>query len=295
MQPSSPRSRVGHYLWRWTRLFAVGYLLVLLVLLLFENYLLYPAPRYPAGDWEAPNLPHEEVHFVSADGTKLHGWYFEHPQPRAVVLYCHGNGDHVAYLGPHLAELRRTLGVSIFAFDYRGYGRSEGAPAEAGILEDAAAARDWLARRAGVRPADLVLIGRSLGGGVVVDLAAAAGARGLVLQNTFTSLPDVAANIYPWLPVRLMMKNRYDSLAKIGRYQGPLFQSHGTRDELVPLALGQKLFAAAPGPKRFFEHDGGHNSAEPPEYYGELARFLDELPANSVSPPAMIATPAPAD
>ncbi|MEX2175682.1 MAG: alpha/beta hydrolase [Pirellulaceae bacterium] len=274
------RQLASRLAWRWLRLALAGYLVVLLLLLLLENMLLYPAPKYPQGDWEGAGVPHEDVYFDSADGTRLHGWYVEHPQPRAVVLYAHGNGEHVAYLGPYLKQLRDELRISIFAFDYRGYGRSEGSPLERGILEDAQAAQLWLAKRTGCQPNELVLMGRSLGGAVAVDLAASGGARGLVLQNTFTSLPDAAARLYPWVPVRWLMRNRYDSLAKIGRYNGPVLFSHGTADELVPYELGRRLYDAAPGPKEFFVIErGGHNQAEPRAYYEALDRFLDSLPA----------------
>jgi fermentation-respiration switch protein FrsA (DUF1100 family) len=123
-------------------------------------------------------------------------------------------------------------------------------------------------------------MGRSLGGAVAVDLAAKNGARGLILQNTFTSLPDAAARLYPWAPVRLLMKNRYESIKKIGQYQGPVLFSHGTADTLVPYELGRKLYDAAPGAKEFFAIDGGgHNDAEPPAYRDAVERFLDGLPA----------------
>jgi fermentation-respiration switch protein FrsA (DUF1100 family) len=285
--PSSQSA--GRIAFRLLRLVAASYLLVLLLLLLLENTLLYPAPQYPLGDWAGSDWPHEDVHFASSDGTKLHGWYFEHPQPRAVLLYAHGNGEHVAFLGPYLDQLRDELRLSIFAFDYRGYGRSEGSPHEQGILEDGTAAQLWLAERTGRRPDDLVLMGRSLGGGVVVDLASRHGARGLVLQNTFTSLPDAAAKLYPWAPVRLLMRNRYDSWTKIGRYQGPVFFSHGTADELVPYDLGRKLFDAAPGPKEFFVIEGGgHNDPEPRAFYSALDRWLDLLPPESAKTAAAL-------
>jgi fermentation-respiration switch protein FrsA (DUF1100 family) len=260
------------------RTVAVAYLLVLLVLLLLENTLLYPAPKHPEGDWVASDLPHEDVYFASADGTKLHGWLVEHPQPRAVLLYLHGNGDCVGYLGPYLQQLRDNHQVTIFAIDYRGYGKSEGSPFEQGILEGGHAAQMWLAERLGIKPTDIVLMGRSLGGGVAVDLAAKNGARGLILQSTFTSLPDAAACLYPWAPVRLLMKNRYDSLSKIGRYRGPVLMSHGTIDDLVPCRLGRKLYDAVPGPKKFIELHGGHNDEESPEYYQALDEFIRSLP-----------------
>ncbi|MBC7854111.1 MAG: alpha/beta hydrolase [Pirellulaceae bacterium] len=257
----------------------VSYCLVLLVLLYLENMLVYPAPRYPDGDWQAASLEHEDVNFTSADGTRLHGWYVEHSQPKAVILYCHGNGTHVADLAEFLRQMREEFQVSIFAFDYRGYGRSAGKPAEKGILEDAEAAQEWLAKRAGLDKKDIVLMGRSLGGGIALHLAAKIGARALILQSTFTSLHDAAAANYPWAPVRLLMKNRYDSLSWLSRYSGPIFLSHGTADRIIPFTHGQKLFAAATGPKEFFEIAGGdHNDAEPEHYLPALRKFLDSLP-----------------
>jgi fermentation-respiration switch protein FrsA (DUF1100 family) len=258
---------------------ALVYCAVLLLLLLLENTLLYPAPKFPEGDWTASYLPHEEAEFASADGTKLHGWFVEHPEARAVVLYCHGNGDCVGFLGPYLKQLRDRHRISVFAFDYRGYGKSGGSPVEAGILADADAALKWVAQRTNHTPQDIVLMGRSLGGCIAVDLAAKHGARGLILQNTTTTIPDAAAALYWFLPVRWLMRNRYDSLGKIGRYQGPVLMSHGKADTLVPYALGQRLFAAIPGTrKQFFSIEGGgHNDPEPPDYDAALDEFLDSL------------------
>jgi fermentation-respiration switch protein FrsA (DUF1100 family) len=261
---------------------AFVYVALLIVLLLLENTLLYPAPRYPdpRGDWEATYLPHEDVEFTSADGTRLHGWLVEHPKPNGALVYFHGNGDCIGFLGPFLKDLRDKHQLTVFAFDYRGYGKSGGSVSEAGIVADGDAAQRWLAERIGRRPSDVILMGRSLGGCVAVDLAAKNGARALILQNTPTSMPDAAANIYWFLPVKWLMRNRYDSLSKIGRYDGPLLQSHGTADELVPYSLGQQLFAAAPcQAKQFFPIDGGtHNDEEPAEYYAALDKFLSALP-----------------
>lgn len=268
--------------WRWMRLVRVAALIyggLIVLLLLLENYLLYPAPKFPAGDWQAPYLGQEEVSFAAADGTPLVGWLVEHPSPRGVLLYCHGNGDCLGYLGPHLYDLREKHQLTVFAFDYRGYGKSGGSPSEAGILSDGHAAQQWLAARLNMRPDEIVLMGRSLGGGVAVDLAVNNGARGLILQNTPSSIPDAAARIYWFAPVHWLMRNRYDSAAKIGRYQGPVLISHGVDDSLVPLALGRKLFANVTSEhKRFFEiAGGGHNDPEPPEYNAVLSEFLASL------------------
>jgi uncharacterized protein len=256
------------------------YLLLVILMLAMENSLIYFPSVYPNGDWNPQGLKFEDAWFESADGTKLHGWYVPHADPRAIVLIAHGNGGNLSHRS-ELLELLNELGVSAMIFDYRGYGRSSGSPTEAGILADARAARRWLAERAGVRETDVVLFGESLGGGVMVDLAAADGARALVLESTFTSLPDVAAYHYPWLPVRLLMRTRLNSAAKIAAYHGPLLQIHGDADTIIPLAIGRRLFDAAGEPKQLVVIPGGdHNDPHTPQFVAALDKFLADLPAN---------------
>jgi fermentation-respiration switch protein FrsA (DUF1100 family) len=251
---------------------------VVVLLALLEDRLIFGPQRHPNGFWRPAGLAFEDVAFEAADGVQLHGWYVPHPDPRAHVLFAHGNGGNVTYWAEEYAALHK-LGAAVFAFDYRGYGRSAGAPNEAGVLADARGARAWLAKRAGIAERDLVVLGVSLGGGVAVDLAAADGARGLILQNTFSSLPDAAAVHYPWVPVRWLMRSRFDSAAKIARYHGPLLQTHGDRDDIVPLALGKRLFAAANEPKRFvLVPGGGHNDPLAPAFVAALDEFLGSLP-----------------
>ncbi len=169
--------------------------------------------------------------------------------------------------------------LSVMVFDYRGYGKSDGEPNEEGILEDARAARQWLARRANVPEQDIILMGHSLGGGVMVDLAAVDGARGLILMNTFTSLPDVAAHHLPLVPARLMMHNRLESLAKIENYHGPLLQAHCETDRTIPLTQGKRLFAKANEPKHFVAtHGTGHDDLLPEDLQRALDDFLASLP-----------------
>ncbi len=173
-----------------------------------------------------------------------------------------------------VAQLSESLDASVFIFDYRGYGHSEGTPSEAGCIADGLAAQRWLAQRIGKQPSDVVVMGRSIGGAIATAVAAEQnGAQALVLVNAFSRMTDVAAYHYPWLPVRLVMKNQYDSVARIRNYAGPVFQSHGTADMIVPIRFGRELFAAAPtSEKRFVEFaDRGHNDPEPSRYYRELA------------------------
>ncbi len=255
----------------------VGYGFLLVGTMLMENSLIYFPSVYPDGIWEPPGLEFEDAWFESVDGTKLHGWYVPQQHPRAFVLIAHGNAGNLSHRYELLQRLA-ALGVSSMIFDYRGYGRSAGVPSEAGILADARAARRWLAKRAGIDEHQIVLMGESLGGGVMVDLAASDGARALVLENSFTSLPDVAAFHYPWLPVRTLMRTRMASIDKIGKFHGPLLQVHGDADTIIPLALGQRLFAAANEPKTFVAIPGGdHNDPRSPALFAALDRFLSEL------------------
>jgi len=270
--------------WRTTILRTVsvglgGYLFIVLVMMFYEEHLIFFPNRYPVGDWKPDGLKFEDAHFQSADGTKLHGWYLPHESPRAVMLFAPGNAGNVTNWAEVVKLLREEQRVSVMIFDYRGYGRSQGRPNEAGILADARAARAWLAKRADVAEKEIVLLGRSLGGSVMVDLASKDGARGLILESTFTSIPDVAAVHYPWVPVRLVMRTRLDSLSKISNYHGPLLQSHGDWDEIIPYEMGRRLFEAANEPKTFVSlRGGGHNDPQPLEFYRALDRFLDELP-----------------
>ena len=264
-----------------------SYLSVVVMLSLVERWLVYPAPRAHEGDWVAADFPHEDIDFVSHDGAKLHGWYVPHPNPKAVLLFCHGNGENVATLRPLLEQLQHHTDVSIFAWDYRGYGKSQGKPHENNLLPDARAAQLVLAERAGVDPSDIVVYGRSLGGAVAVGLAAEHPVRGMVLERTFADMVETAAYHFPWLPVRWVMKNRYPSIERIVTYRGPLFQSHGTADEVVPFEMGKKLFdAATTANKRFFVvEEGSHNAPHGDDYYEALGEFLDSLPPASGDDP----------
>lgn len=244
-----------------------------------DEMLTFFPSQYPAGNWQPKGLSFEDVSFQAADGVKLHGWYVKHSAPRAAVLYCHGNAGNVSYDAELLTFLHDRLAVSVLDFDYRGYGKSEGKPTVEGALFDARAARAVLAEKEGLKPEQIVLMGRSLGGAIAVDLAKD-GSRGLILESTFTSLRDTAAVHYPAALVALLVPSRLESLAAIAEFRGPLLISHGDADETIPFAHGQRLFAAANGPKTFVTiPGGGHNSPQSAEYYEKLDAVLKSLPA----------------
>jgi uncharacterized protein len=273
--PRSWRRKLG----RWAGLLAVTYLGIVLVLLALENSLVYhPTPA--SRDWQPPPAPEvRDVELTTADGTKIHGWYFPKEGAEGALLYLHGNAGNLSHRGGAILQLRHELGVAVLIIDYPGFGRSSGTPSEAGCYAAADAAYDWLTQGPGPKvPAGKILIyGASLGGGVAVDLASRREHRTLILAKTFTSMPDVGQGLYPWLPVRWLMRNRFDSLSKIGRCRRPVFVAHGTVDGLIPFAHGERLCAAANEPKRFFAMPGvDHNEGWGAGFFPALKEFLRE-------------------
>jgi uncharacterized protein len=249
-------------------------------MMFLERMLIYPVPSSANADWHPDWFEYEDAEFKSADGTQLHGWFLEHPAPQATLLVFHGNGEQVAYMAEQLVMLRTECQANVMAMDYRGYGKSSGKPFERGVLEDGEAAQQWLAERTGQTAESIVLLGHSLGGAVAVHVAAKHGARGLVLDRTFDSLVNVAAVHMPLLPVRLLLRNRYESAKRILEYHGPLLQFHGEADNIVPFKFGKQLFDSAPSAAKAFVSSPtlGHNDAWPSDFQLKLQEFLDSLP-----------------
>jgi uncharacterized protein len=244
------------------------------VLLLLENWLVY-RPSGPE-DWQVkPSEEVEDVELTSADGVHLHGWWYPQPAAATALVYFHGNAGNLSWRGPAMVTVRRQLNASVLMVDYPGYGKSQGHPTEAGCYAAADAAYAWLTTSQRI-PGDQVLIfGASLGGGVAVDLASRKPHRALILVKTFTSMPDVGQQLYPFMPVRWLMRNRFESLAKLDHCKRPIFIAHGDADQVIPFAHGQRLYAAAPGPKHFLTLPGAdHNDPLPIAFYEELKAFL---------------------
>ncbi len=198
------------------------------------------------------------------------------------VLILHGNAGNLATPGrPEHDRQLHDLGLGILAPDYRGYGESEGKPSEAGLYADARAAYDFLRDSLGVPPARILIYGHSLGSAVATQLATSVEAAGLILEGSFTSVADLGQEIYPWVPVRWLSRNRFDSRSRIGSLRMPLLMIHGRNDVTVPPAQGRRLFAAAPQPKTFLEVPGGHDDAYEvgaEAYEAGMRHFLGTLP-----------------
>ena len=205
----------------------------------------------------------EEVAFDTADGLRLSGWLFTgDAKEQSTVIVFHGNAGNRAHRIPLAVALRR-LGLHVLLFDYRGYGGNPGSPTEQGLQADARGAREFLINRRQVNPQSLIYFGESLGTGVAVTLASEHPPAALILRSPFTSMADIGQYHYPWLPVRLLLRDRYDSLVQITRIQTRLLIIAGERDSIVPAEFSQRLYKAAPQSKAFVLIPGaGHNDDE---------------------------------
>ncbi len=235
-------------------------LLVLNMGCLEDNFIYFPS-KYPDGYWHiAKQLPVEDCYFKASDGVMLHGWFADFAGTNTTLLWLHGNAGNISDRQDNLMRLLR-IGINVFIIDYRGYGRSKGHPSEQGLYKDAQAAYDYLLHTKSISPRDIYLFGRSLGGAVAINLALSNKAAGLIVESTFTSLPDIGRELYPFLPVKMITRERYDSLAKIAQINIPVLIIHGDADEIVPVGHGKKLFEAANEPKEFYVIKGAeHNN-----------------------------------
>jgi fermentation-respiration switch protein FrsA (DUF1100 family) len=250
-------------------------------LVIFERKLIYFPTREHDAEPRELCLAAEEVRLVTEDGVGIHGWFLPVPRSRLTVLVSHGNGGNISHRLTRAALLQSTLDADVLLYDYRGYGQSNGAPDEDGTYRDGRAAYRYLVETKRVRPERLVLFGESLGSAVALELALSERCGAVILESPFTSVRDMARVALPWLPVWPFVRTRYDNLAKVGRLHAPLLVLHGDRDTVVPFEQGQRLFAAAPEPKRFFRITGAdHNDTyttggEP--YRRALAGFIAEV------------------
>ncbi|MGV0793857.1 alpha/beta hydrolase [Mycolicibacterium sp. XJ1819] len=201
-----------------------------------------------------------DVVLTTDDGIRLGAWYFPVPDARSAVLVTNGNGGDRS-MRVELAAALSARGLSVLLFDYRGYGGNPGRPSEDGLAADVRAAQAWLAAQPGVRK--IVYFGESLGAAVAVELAVERPPAALILRSPFTSLPDVAAVHYPWLPVRRLLLDRYPSIDRIASVHAPVLVIAGDRDDIVPERLSRRLYEAANDPKRYVLVPGaGHNDLE---------------------------------
>jgi len=239
---------------------AAAYAGMALLLYIFQPHLVfYPGTgREIIANPTRIGLQFEDLHLETSDGVSLHGWYVPAVQPHGTVLFLHGNAGNISYRLDSVLMLHR-LGYDTLIFDYRGYGLSSGKVTEQGTYLDAEAAWRYLVEQRHFPSCRIVLFGESLGGAIAAWLAARQHPAALVIASGFTSVPDLARKIYPFLPVRWLARIRYDTRDYLRYVNTPVMVAHSPEDEIIPFEHGIALFEAANPPKQFLELAGGHN------------------------------------
>lgn len=264
----------------------LGYAALAALLFVFQSRFIY-FPEMGRQDKATPallRLPFEEVRIATADGETLHGWFVPAADARATVLFFHGNAGSIVHRLDWLPMFQQ-LRLSVLMVDYRGFGASTGRPTEAGTYADAEAAWRYLKENRRLSPDRIVVFGESLGGAVAAHLAARTQPAALVLHSAFTSAPDLAADLYPFLPTRRLTRYDYDTLGSVKSVRRPLLIAHSPQDEIVPIAHGRRLHEAASGDKEWIELAGSHNDGflfTRPDWIRAFDDFLRRhLPAGS--------------
>lgn len=230
-------------------------------------------------------LAYEDVFFEAEDRITLHGWYVPHAGSAATVLWFHGNAGNISHRLENLALVHKLVGVNIFIFDYREYGRSEGEISKAGTFRDAFAAFEYLGKRGDLDPSRIILFGRSLGTALATAVAAERACSGVILESAFTSTDDVMRMYFPFFPPLPPGTVKYDTLSLIGKVRAPKLIVHGEHDEIIPLAMGKRVYEAAREPKEFYLIRGAsHNDtyiAGGEAYFARLGAFVQGLDGGS--------------
>jgi len=265
----------------------MAYVIAIVGIRLYEPRLVYqPGARAVDPPDASLALRERSVAFKAADATSLSAWIIPAvgTAPDAPwVLISHGNYGNIGHGGrPEFYAWFRDLGVNLFAYDYRGFGASDGSPSEAGVYADAAAAYRYLTDSLHVPPSRIILFGHSLGTGVTIELARHVAAAGLIVEDAYTSVADRGQEVFPLLPIRFIARSRFASIDKVGELRLPKLFLHARNDRTIPITHGRKLFAAAAEPKEFVELNAGHAdaySADRARYYGAIDAFIRRVTA----------------
>jgi fermentation-respiration switch protein FrsA (DUF1100 family) len=225
-------------------------------------------------------LEYEDLFFTTRDNVRLNGWFVPHPDARSTLVWFHGNAGNIGHRVENIKLLHDLVKVNVFIFDYRGYGRSQGRPTEAGTYLDGEAVFELMRKKLGDdAEAKIVLFGRSLGAAVAAEMANRFASQGLILESPFISIAEMARVIFPYLPIGPFLTTRYDVRDKVKKIRVPLLVLHGDRDEIVPFEHGKAIFAAASQPKQFFTIAGAaHNDTYAvggEKYFREIKNFIE--------------------
>ncbi len=229
-----------------------------LLLYILQARLIYIPMRQMEASPEDIGLPYESVELKTPDGVILSSWYVPAGDSRGVLLFCHGNAGNISHR-LHSIEIFNKLGLDVFIFDYRGYGESTGKPSEKGTYLDARAAWDYLVNTRKISPDSIIIFGRSLGASIAAKTAMDVSPAGLVVESGFSSLETMGRELYPVMPVRLILRYNYNTVGYVKNVKSPVFIIHSKDDEIVPYSHGVAIFKAAGEPKEFLDISGDHN------------------------------------
>lgn len=229
-----------------------------LLAFIFQGRLVFYPEKVLTAEPRDIGLAFEEVWIETPDAVTIHGWYVPHAAPRATTLFLHGNAGNISHRLDTLRTLHE-LGLAVLIIDYRGYGQSEGRPSEQGTYLDAEAAWRHLTDTLSISPEEIIVMGRSLGAAIAIQLAERHTPGMLVAESAFTSIPAMAKRLYPYLPVRLISRIQYPSIERIANVRCPVLVVHSPEDEIIPFEFGEALYARASSPKRFLRILGDHN------------------------------------
>lgn len=256
-------------------IFLIALVLAIAYLRYFEQKSIYFPMKEIGTTPRDVGLEYEDVYFKTKDDVELNGWLVSKEGSSIYLLFCHGNAGNISHR-LEIINMFVNVGLNVFIFDYRGYGKSQGKPSEKGLYKDAAAAYGYLISR-GVKKEKIVIFGESLGGAVAIELAKDLDKGALITEGAFTSVPDMAGDIYPFLPIRFLVSSRYNSISKIKDVKIAKLIIHSRDDEIILYKHGKRLFEVAPSPKEFLELRGSHNEAVllmRKEFSGAVSNFV---------------------
>lgn len=253
-----------------------GYILLLVLMYLFQISLMYHPVKALPYTPSAIGLTYEEAWFSTDDSVSIHGWYIPAEQARGTILFSHGNAGNISGRLETIRMLHQ-LDMNVLIYDYRGYGKSEGSASEEGTYKDVLAAWKFLTEEKEIPSDSIIIMGRSLGGGVSAWLTTKTNPRGLILESTFTSAKDLAQELYPFFPVGWLMKMEYPTQKHIQKLSIPKLILHSSDDQLIPYHHGRELYESTIEPKYFFEMQGDHGGGHVvtgSEYVEALDHFI---------------------
>ncbi len=243
-----------------------------------QNFIYFPHSEIVSTPKTIP-LDYEDLTLTTSDGIEIHAWWVPNQNARATLLFLHGNAGNISHRLDSI-NIFHQMGFSVLIIDYRGYGKSTGKPTEEGTYIDAETAWLYLINEKKINSDEIVIFGRSLGGAIAAWLADKYPSAALIVESTFTSIPDISKHYYPYLPISLVARIIYPTIDRMSNINSPVLVIHSANDEIVPYKFGKELFNQANDPKTFLEINGGHNDGfitSSDKYINGIEHFITNI------------------